>query len=249
MWRADKKVKPVIGINAGVVLNDKGIPRFSLGGNYTNAVIKAGGIPMILPASGEKEMFEQYLERVDALLLVGGPDIDPDRYGVADKLATVSTASGLRLDFDLGLARLALSKKIPVLGICMGCQVLNVAAGGTLYQDIEFQVEGHSGPHYRKIDPYLTMHDIHIEKDSRLFQIIGKERLEVNSAHHQSVLKTGAGFHASAFSEDGVVECIEHLDHPFAIGIQWHAEIIHDRPDQMSLFEALVSSASESGSS
>ena len=97
-------MKPLIGINAGVVLNDKGIPRFSLGGNYTNAVIKAGGIPMILPASGEKEMFEQYLERVGALLLVGGPDIDPDRYGVSDKLATVSAASGLRLDFDLDLA-------------------------------------------------------------------------------------------------------------------------------------------------
>ena len=241
-------MKPVIGMNSGVPISDEGGHRYVLGGNYTNAILKAGGIPVILPATQEPEVMEEYFRFINGLLLVGGPDIDPKIYGDSEKLATVSVASPLRLDFDLSIARLALEKNLPVMGVCMGCQVLNVASGGTLYQDIEQQAPTHKVRHYRKIAPYYLFHRITIAQDSLLFQIVGKETMEVNSAHHQSVKDPGRDFKITAYSEDGIVECIENPGHPFALGIQWHAEAIHDRPEQLSLFCALVSAASKSRS-
>jgi putative glutamine amidotransferase len=243
-----EKVKPVIGINSGVAISDEGGHRYVLGGNYTNAILKAGGIPVILPATQDPEVREEYFRFIDGLMLVGGPDIDPKIYGDSEKMATVTVASPLRLDFDLSIARLALEKDLPVMGICMGCQVLNVAAGGSLYQDIEQQVPAYSVRHHKKIAPYDPFHQIKIAQDSLLFRIIGKETMEVNSSHHQSVKVPGRNFKITAYSEDGVVECIENPGHRFALGIQWHPEVIHERPEQLSLFSALVSAASKARS-
>ena len=240
------KAKPFIGLNMSVMKNeDDQWYRFVLGSRYTDAVRKAGGVPLLLPATNDKDIIMSYLDRVDGVLLVGGPDLHPKIYGDEEKLATVVTPPKLRQEFDLALARAAMSKNIPLMGVCMGCQVINVAAGGTLYQDILEQVEGASVRHYRKIDPYYPLHTVKISPDSLLYQIIGKQELEVNSAHHQSVLEPGKGLRATAFSEDGVVECIEAEDERFVLGIQWHPEAIQDRPDQLSLFRALVSAASE----
>jgi putative glutamine amidotransferase len=243
-----EKVKPVIGINSGVAISDEGGHRYILGGNYTNAILKAGGIPVILPATQDPEVREGYFRFIDGLMLVGGPDVDPSIYGDSERLATVVPASPLRLDFDLSIARLALEKDLPVMGVCMGCQVLNVASGGSLYQDIEQQVPSYSVRHYRKIAPYYPFHQIKIARDSLLYQIMGKDIMEVNSAHHQSVKNPGNGFKISAYSEDGIVECIENPGHPFALGIQWHPEVIHERPEQLLLFCALVSAASKARS-
>jgi len=243
--RREGKVKPVIGINSSVGVSDEGTHRYILGGNYTSAVLKAGGIPVILPATHDPEVREHYFQLIDGFLLVGGPDIDPAIYGESERLATVVPASPLRLDFDISMARLALKKKTPVMGICMGCQVLNVSAGGTLFQDIEQQVPTHSKRHYKKIAPYDPFHQIKIVRDSLLYRILERETMEVNSSHHQSVKNPGNGFQISAYSEDGIVECIENPDHPFALGVQWHPEGIHERPEQLLLFSALVSAASK----
>jgi len=243
------QTKPYIGLNAGVSMNDKGKHSYSIGGRYTNAVTKAGGIPVVLPATKEINIIEKYLDLINGLVLIGGPDLDPKLYSNEVKLPTTSKTPLLRQEFDLALARLALERDLPVMGICMGCQVLCVAAGGTLIQDIQYQVEGYSQRHYRKIAPYYPLHNIEIVPDSILHGIIGKTRLEVNSAHHQSVKTPPHGFRAVAFSEDKIIECIEHPKKRFALGIQWHPEAIHDRPEQLSLFKALVQASSGGDSS
>ena len=237
-------MKPFIGINSSVSVSETGIHRFCISGNYTDAILKAGGIPLILTASSEPGIIEVYLGQVKALLLVGGGDLEPSLYADITKLATVKRSPVIRQEFDLAITRAALARDLPVMGICMGCQVLNVAAGGTLYQDIEQQVNGHFVRHYQKIAPYYVSHSIRIECDSLLYRIIKKEELAVNSAHHQSVKKPGDGFRPVAFSEDGIVECIEGTKNRFALGVQWHPEVIHQRPEQLSLFRALVSAAS-----
>lgn len=238
-------MRPIIGLNSGVSVNEKGIPFFSLGGNYTNAVFKAGGIPVILPATNDRDAMETYFKLINGLILVGGPDLDPASYGDSPKLATVHPAHQLRQEFSLTLARTALSHDIPFMGICMGCQVMNVAAGGSLYQDIEYQVPEYSVRHFRKIAPHYPFHNVTIVPDSLLHRIVGKTEMEVNSAHHQSIRVLAEGLKAIAFSEDRIIECIEHPQKRFALGIQWHPEVIHDREDHLSLFRALVSASSE----
>jgi putative glutamine amidotransferase len=238
-------LKPVIGLNSGVSVNENGIPSFSLGGNYTNAVLKAGGIPVILPAVIDQDAIETFFKMIDGLILIGGPDLDPASYEDSPKLATVSPANPLRQEYSLNLARTALSQDIPFMGICMGCQVMNVAAGGSLYQDIEYQIPEYSIRHFRKIAPYYPFHKVTIVPDSLLHRIVGKTEMEVNSAHHQSIRNLAEGLKAIAFSEDGIIECIEHPGKRFALGIQWHPEVIHEREEQLSLFRALVSASSE----
>ncbi|MBN1900358.1 gamma-glutamyl-gamma-aminobutyrate hydrolase family protein [Candidatus Sumerlaeota bacterium] len=235
---------PVIGLNSGLSVDQKGTPSFSLGGDYTNAVFKAGGIPVILPATKNEDVIDTYFKKIDGLILVGGPDLDPALYGESNKLATVQIAPPLRQEFSLFLAREAITRDIPLLGICMGCQVLNVALGGSLYQDIEYELPGYSVRHFRKINSISPFHKIAILPDSLLYRILEKTEMEVNSYHHQSVRNPGEGLKATAYSEDGIVECIERPDKRFALGVQWHPEVIHEREEQLSLFRALVSASS-----
>ncbi|HPB32136.1 MAG TPA: gamma-glutamyl-gamma-aminobutyrate hydrolase family protein, partial [Candidatus Sumerlaeota bacterium] len=153
-------MKPLIGINAGAVPEEEGRHHYYLSGRYTNAVTAAGGIPLILPATPDLSFVQRYLDSVQGLILTGGPDVDPALYGENDKLATVKPASALRLNFDLALARAAVERNMPVFGICMGCQVLNVAGGGTLFQDVEFQIPSHAVPHYKRVAPHYTFHHV-----------------------------------------------------------------------------------------
>jgi len=237
-------MKPVIGMNTSLSTAGSKRPHFFLSANYTHAVWKAGGIPLLLTAPPEVADIESYLDRIQGLILVGGPDIDPSVYGDGEALPTVTKSPAVRQDFDLALAGSALERDLPILGICMGCQVLNVASGGTLFQDISYQFRESRIPHRIVTDPCYTFHQIRIAPGSFLHRLYGREEIEVDSAHHQSVMKPGRGFKPIAWSEDGVIECIEHETNRFAVGVQWHPEIIHERPDQLSLFSALVSASS-----
>lgn len=243
-------VKPIIGINSGVVQDDDDkTHRYSLGGSYTNAILKAGGVPVILPASDEPGVIECYLDRIDGILLVGGPDFDPSVYGAKEKLPTVVSLSPLRQDFDLALAHCAIKRDMPIMGVCFGCQVLNVACNGTLIQDIEFQLKGNHPRHYLKIPPYYMPHTVRILTDSLLYQIVKKETFETNSAHHQCILKPGDGIRPTAFSEDNIIECIERPGMRFFLGVQWHPEVIQHMPGHSALFCALVSASGSGGAS
>jgi putative glutamine amidotransferase len=179
----------------------------------------------------------QIVERLDGLVLTGGPDIDPQQYGEARHVQTKND-DPRRDAGEIALARAALSRGIPVLGICRGCQVLNVACGGTLVQHVPDAFTGVT----HEPDPLatgdrvaFTKHGVVADPDSLLAGILG-ERFAVNSAHHQAVRTVAADLKAIGWSSDGLVEAIAHRRYRFALGVQWHPEVESGR----ALFEALV---------
>jgi putative glutamine amidotransferase len=183
--------------------------------------------------------------RLDGLLLPGGVDIAPALYGEGahPNLGSVNKP----LDkAEMLLTRWALDDGMPLLGVCRGIQVLNVAAGGSLYQDLPAQFAGalrHSCPPPDHPRTYRA-HAVHVQPGSRLAEILGADQVAVNSRHHQAVKAVAPGFCASARAPDGVVEGIEREDGPFAVGIQWHPEsLADDDPQMLALFQALVRAA------
>jgi len=249
--------KPIIGITCGFIENEKYTPRANIGLNYANSIRLAGGIPILFAVPAlefskgaiEKAVIE-YLEIVDGVLLTGGPDFDPEIYN-EKKLPTTVKMSKYRQEFDLTITRLALEKQKSIMGVCLGCQVLNVAAGGSLYQDIPHDIPNWKIRHGKKLEEYFTFHKVKINKDSTLFNILGVETLETNSAHHQAIKALGLGFKISAESiEDGIIEAIEKVDGSFALGVQWHPEYFAVKNElHLKLFSALVNSAKEKKSS
>jgi putative glutamine amidotransferase len=238
----DLIVKPIIGVTSAVD-EESGVDRIQLNRSYIYSVEAAGGIPVVLPVSSRIDGTADVLERVDGVLLTGGIDIDPSFFGEEPhpKIGSID------LDWDnhdIAVARHCLSAKIPVLGICRGCQVLNVAAGGSLYQDISSLVPK-AIKHTLKAPRWQPCHNISIQKGSVLEGVLGVSILSVNSFHHQSVARPGSGFSVSAWAVDGVVEGIESSAHPFAVGVQWHPEGMWERYEvHKRVFQALVLAAS-----
>lgn len=230
--------RPTIGITTGI--DDKGF--FTLRPEYARAVEKAGGLPVLLAPGPDAA---GHLDRIDGLLLSGGSDVDPAIYGEAAHPTSKWVRE--RDDFELALTREALRRDMPLLAICRGQQVLNVAAGGTLVQDIPSQLPA-SGPHYPKdVDRWHVAHDVDVLPGTRLREIVGRDTLPVNSFHHQAVKDVGRGLRLSASGKDGVVEAIESPAHRFVIGVQWHPEAMWNRdPDHQELFRELVAAAADS---
>jgi putative glutamine amidotransferase len=231
--------RPAVGVTIDCGKEEK---FFRLRHDYVRAVEKGGGLPLVL-APGLPADAGDLLDRVDALLLTGGADLDPAHYGEPPhpKLGKVLKE---RDAFELGLAREALRRDLPLLAICRGHQVLNVATGGTLVQDIPSQVRG-AADHDPDTERWQTCHEVEILPGTRLRAILGRDRVPVNSFHHQAVKTLGEGLSLSARSvEDGVVEGIEMPDHRFVVGVQWHPESFWDRPENFQpLFGALVQAA------
>lgn len=216
---------------------------FSLRDDYVRAVETAGGLPLVL-APGKPEdapaLAAEYLDRVQALVLSGGADVDPALYGEA-RHATVKRVFPERDAFELALCREALRRDLPTLAICRGHQLLNVATGGTLFQDIASQVEA-AVVHDPDQERWERCHDVVLLPGTRLRDILGQERVAVNSFHHQAVKELGQGLVLSARGcDDGVIEGMEMPDRKFMIGVQWHPESFWDRPQGFQpLFQALV---------
>ena len=221
---------------------------FQLRDDYVRAVEAAGGLPLVL-APGRPEDAADLLDRVEALVLSGGADVDPAAYGHSPhpRLGRVHPE---RDAFELALVREALRRDLPTLAICRGHQVLNVATGGTLVQDIPSEwASAHS--HDPDVERWETAHDVEIMPGTRLREILGTERVAVNSFHHQAVRDLGKGLVVSArCPADSLVEGIEMPDRRFVVGVQWHPESFWDhRPDFQPLFEALVGAAVPAASS
>ena len=234
--------RPLIGITAGP--RESGPEWFALRDDYVRAVEQAGGLPVVL-APGPPERAGELLARLDGLLLSGGADVDPVHYGEPrhDKVGGVSPE---RDTFELALVREALARDAPLLAICRGQQVLNVATGGTLVQDIPSQVAGaRVVDHDPDVARWEPAHDVRILPGTRLREILKRDRVTVNSFHHQSVKTPGQGVIVSAYSVgDEVVEGIELPSCRFAVGVQWHPEAFWDRPEGFQpLFAALVSAS------
>ena len=190
--------------------------------SYPAAVQAAGAIALVLPpdpAAGDSP--DPHLDRIDGLLLAGGSDIDPDTYGAARHPET-KVAWPERDHFEIALARRALDRDMPVLGICRGMQLLNVALGGTLIQDLP-EVLGHED--HRRTPGAFSDHEVHLEPGSLAARAAGAERLAVKSHHHQGIARLGDGLVASGWSnDDGVIEAVELTGRSFALGVLWHPE-------------------------
>lgn len=228
---------PVVGITLG----DGDVPGLhAMREDYVRSVERAEAIPVVLPPVCP-ESVGAILDRLDGVVLSGGVDVDPALYGEAphEKLGRVNRR---RDDFELALTREALRRDVPILAICRGHQVLNVATGGTLVQDIASTVTG-AMEHEGRGPRFRHSHRVEIEAASRLRAILGREAMPVNSIHHQAVARLGKGLVASArCPEDGVVEGLEMPGRRFVLGVQWHPESFWNRPESFQpLFDAHVS--------
>jgi len=216
----------------------------SVGETYVRAIHHVGGTPVILPPVMTAADWPLLLARLDGLLLSGGEDIQPNRYGQQPEswLGGVDTE---RDAAELGLIPLLLEHGLPLLGICRGHQALNVGLGGTLYQDLHAHLPDaleHALVPGRRIEQIV--HDVTLAEDSRLAEILGATRLAVNSAHHQAVQHPGAGLRIVAHAPDGVVEATEHPAHPFCLSVQWHPEaMVPQEATMWPLFAAFIAAA------
>jgi putative glutamine amidotransferase len=237
---------PRVGITMSTVTKGHaGHPRkHALNDPYSRWVREAGGLPFALPSvpvEAAVASAEAYLADLDGLLLSGGDDVDPARYG-QDRLPACEGVDDQRDAFEIALARGARRTGLPVLAICRGIQVANVAFGGTLVQDLPTQV-GTKVLHRGTNDEPAPHHDVSIEPGTRLRDIAGAATLAVNTFHHQAPDRLGEGLRATARSADGVVEGLEDPGHPFFVGVQWHPERTPGDPFQRSLFRAFLAAA------
>ena len=229
-------MKPIIGISAGKTLNNQQISQINLNENYILAIQAAEGIPFIIPTGISQLEIEQIINRLDAILLSGGGDIETSIYNGMPN-SKVTNVDPARDNLELFLARLAYKLQKPLLGICRGCQVMNAAFGGTLYSDIPSQYET-SIRHdcYPGIARDFEAHSIEVAKDSKLQNFFFGNGLKVNSLHHQGINQLADIFTAVAHSPDGLIEAVEAFDHPFYIGVQWHPEWMLTSPSMQNLF-------------
>lgn len=210
---------------------------------YVSAIADLGGIPLILPITQDLKVLQDLLDRIDGLLLSGsGPDLDPNLYGESKRFK-FKTMSHQRAGFELTIARMAVQQSLPVLGVCGGMQVLNVAFGGTLVQDITSEIKG-ALRHQQKEAAVEPSHEVRITQGTWLSKIIKESVIRVNSSHHQAIKSLGQGLVVNAVAPDGVIEGLEHPQYGFALGVQWHPEFLY-RPDDhhRCLFEAFLQKA------
>ena len=241
--------KPIIGITCSMEYDDKARKYPTayafdyLKRSYYEAVERSGGVPLILPNTKKLKLIDQMLKAIDGLVISGGNDVDPRFYN-EKKIAKNLWSTKERDLFEIALVRKARRKRIPILAICRGMQLVNVAFGGTLHQDFSFEkkfldhtLEGSSR--------YNKKHSVVIQDNTKLYSIIGKKRIDVNTSHHQMVKKIAPGFFLNAWSEkDEVIEGIETKDDNFLICVQWHPELMKDRSSKL-LFDSLTMEANK----
>lgn len=217
-----RRSEPLIGITCDVRIPEAGERAYELicDHRYAAALKAAGGYPVLLPISARGDVVRKYLDGIDGLIIVGGEDVDPRLYGEKPKPGT-GAAFGPRLRFERMLYSGARRRKIPVLGICYGMQLVNVLEGGTLHQDI--RRDARSPRNHR--DKRNPNHSVRIDRGTRLARALGATSLRVHSDHHQAVAEVARGFQPVAFAPDGIIEAIEGAS-DMILAVQWHPERI-----------------------
>ncbi|HOJ76930.1 MAG TPA: gamma-glutamyl-gamma-aminobutyrate hydrolase family protein [Bacillota bacterium] len=232
-------MKPVIGISCSFNQQQKII---TLKQDYSLAIVKNGGLPVLIPRMDEKSLLEQYSIQLDGLLLSGGGDIDPALYQEQRiKSHRLTNVDPEQDRFEIALFRYFLKEKKPILAICRGMQILNVGLGGTLYQDLSLMISK-VGSHQSKYLKKDLFHQVNFKEGTKIAKILGKTRI-VNSHHHQAVKKLGQGLIVSGHSTDGVVEAIELEGEPWVVGVQWHPERLTTSYAMSELFRVFLQQA------
>ncbi|RDW18940.1 gamma-glutamyl-gamma-aminobutyrate hydrolase family protein [Oceanobacillus chungangensis] len=213
-------MKPIVGVTPSMEVSQI---RYSVMNDNVKAILQAGGIPVILPYLSLDEDLEQIANEIDGLYATGGDDIDPTLFGEEPhpKLGTIIPA---RDQFEIALTKKMLELKKPILGVCRGAQILNIAAGGDMYQDIYEQIDRNLLQHSQKAPRGYGSHFVDVLEGSLLHQLTGSQKLRVNSYHHQANRSVPTGFQISGYASDSVIEAVESTKHPFVLGVQWHPE-------------------------
>jgi putative glutamine amidotransferase len=223
--------RPLIGIAPYIVPTKSKREMVGTYRTYLQSLEKAGAHALVL--NPNRQYIPDYLKLLDGLLLTGGDDIHPKFFGQKRGRAPLELSPDARTTFEMAATKAFLKARKPILGICLGCQTLNVVKGGTLIQDLPSQRP--KSDNHKK-----GMHPILINKRSFLRKLLGKNKAQVNTKHHQSIDRLGKGVLASALSPDGVVEAIELPQYPFVLGVQWHPEERLDTPESKKIFRAFV---------
>jgi len=236
-------MRPVVGVTCGSIPEGG---RLALDLEYVEALCRAGAVPFVIAPGLPEEALPEVLESLDGLLLSGGPDVDPAHFG-EDPLPAMGRIDPGRDGVELPLARLALGAGLPILGICRGAQVLNIAAGGDIYQDLPSQLPGCLGHVQQPTPMTYPTHGLEVRDDSLLCAITMTTGFRVNSWHHQAVRKPAPGFAVTATAPDGVAEAIEKPGAPFVLGVQFHPESMAKGGSREAglLFEAFVRACSK----
>lgn len=241
--------KPIIGISGSMIVDQDsdifaGYHRAYTNDDYIKSVSRAGGVPVMLPIVDNVDEITAQVELLDGLIMMGGHDVDPVLYGEEpnNKLGFIYPR---RDAFDVALIKAAVDKKLPILGICRGHQILNVAFGGSLYQDLS-EIPGCNLAHVQKNFCHEPIHNIKVIPTSKLAQLIGEE-MRVNSFHHLAVKDIAPDFVATAFSNDQVIEAIEYAkDDQYIVGVQFHPEMMSANCEKaQNIFNGLIEEASK----
>ncbi len=250
---------PVIGIVPSQNRSEKMV---SFPERYANAIVNAGGAPLLLPLSNDPHVYETLFPLIDGFVLTGGNDIDPARYGAIRDSGKITDHTPEREELEYLILSYAYRFDLPLMGICRGMQMINVCLGGTLYRDLDDQFPGIVRPGINDYIPELPKlvhwqpkpysdptHVVNIVPDSKLGHLLNAKQIMVNSMHHQGVCDLSTRVRAVAYAGDGLVEAIEVLDRDFMIGVQWHPEFFSGNHRMGCVFAALIEAAKRSHAS
>lgn len=216
--------------------------RYTMGKNYVNSLVACGAVPILLPTVLDQRTWRAMYEAADGVLLSGGGDVDPARYG-EPRHETTDDVDPERDAVEIALTQWALQDDKPLFAICRGIQVLNVALGGSLIQDLPSQWGNavHHNGNYDGLKRHEVAHEVRVEPNTRIAQIIGSGGVGVNSFHHQALKHIAAGLVVTSRADDGIVESVEVPDRRYFVGVQWHPEeMAFGREDMMHLFRSFV---------
>lgn len=232
---------PLIGVTPA---RDKSKQKLTIHQDYMDALIRAGGTPVLLPLLSDEQRLNVLLSRLDGLLLSGGVDVEPSRYGEG-KTPFCGETDAERDETEFFLCREFIRRDVPVLAICRGVQVMNAALGGTLYQDIASQLP-RALTHPRNDLPGEKVHEMRVKKGTLLFSILQNDLIGVNSRHHQAVKEIAPGLTANAAAPDGLIEGLEMPGKRFVLGVQWHPETLSARHrEAQAIFNAFVKACTQ----
>lgn len=236
------RMKPLIGITTNQSTNNYGQPTIMLMQSYVNAVIQAGGVPVMIPSLIAGGGWDAAYSRLDGILFSGGGDISLDFF-TGEPHPRIDGVDLERDSIELKFIQSAASDGKPFLGICRGCQALNVALGGTLYTHIPDQLPNALDHDYPGNKRTVLVHEVKIEEGTRTAEIFGEPIIRVNSLHHQGLKDIAPVLRVAGHSPDGLVEAVELPDHPFGLAVQWHPEWLTDQASTRKLFRKFVEAA------